>query len=65
MIMWSKEATRCIYFVFSRYYALSVTGLIKKLELSLVVVLILLKVKFGHAQINVPKISKQLSKQIV
>ena len=36
--------------------------MIKKLELHLMIVSILSKIKFGHAQINVPKISIPMSK---
>ena len=39
-----------------------VADLIKKLELCLMVNLVLLKIKFGHAQISVPKISILMSK---
>ena len=39
--------------------------MIKKLELGLLVLLILLKIKFGHTQINVPKIGKSMSKKAV
>ena len=36
--------------------------LIEKLELHLMVVSVLLKIKFGHAQISVPKIGIPMSK---
>ena len=36
--------------------------LINKLELCLTVVSVFLKVRFGHAQISVPKIGKLMSK---
>ena len=36
--------------------------MIKKLELCLMVVSVLLEIKFGHAQISVPKISIPMSK---
>ena len=39
-----------------------VDDLIKKLELRLIVLSVLLKIKIGHAQINVPKIGKPMSK---
>ena len=39
-----------------------VADLMKKLELCLMVVSVLLKIKFGHAQISVPKISIPMSK---
>ena len=44
--------------LFSHYVA----GLIKKLEFCLMVVSDLLKIKFGHAQISVPKIGIPMSK---
>ena len=44
--------------LFSHYVA----GLIKKLEFCLMVVSDLLKIKFGHAQISVPKIGKTKKK---
>ena len=39
-----------------------VADLIKKLELRLMVVSVLLEIKFGHAQISVPKIGIPMSK---
>ena len=44
-----------LYF-FTCYYVY-ITDMIRNLELCLLVVLILLKIKFGYAQISVPKIS--------
>ena len=44
-----------IYFSFSHYYV-QIADLIKKLELCLMVVSVLLKIEFGHTQISVPKI---------
>ena len=46
--------------LFSHYVA----GLIKKLEFCLMVVSDLLKIKFGHAQISVPKIGILMSKTV-
>ena len=39
-----------------------VADLIKKLELCLTVVSVLLKIRFGHAQISVPKVGIQMLK---
>ena len=39
-----------------------VADLIKKLELCITIVSVLLKIRFGHAQISVPKISIPVSK---
>ena len=41
-----------------------VADLIKKLELYLTVVSVLLKIRLGHVQINMPKISIPLSKTV-
>ena len=57
----SKQTMHYIYFIFSCYYDVHIT-LIKKLELCLMVVSALSKIKFGHAQINVPKIGIPMSK---
>ena len=62
--MESKKAVHYIYFLFSCYYVHIVTDTIKKQELSLLVVSILLMIEFGHTQIIVPKISIPMSKTI-
>ena len=63
MIMEPKPATDYIYFVvfwlLCSYYF---TDMIKKLELHLLLVIILFKIEFGHAQISVPKISTPMLK---
>ena len=58
MIMEPKQATHYNCFVvFSLLCSYYVTNIIKKLELRLLVVIILFKIEFGYAQINVPKIA--------
>ena len=47
-------------FLFSQYY-IHVMLLIKKLELRLMNVSVLLKIKFGHTQISVPKVNIPMS----
>ena len=59
----SKQTIHYIYFIFSCYYVTDyIADLIKKLELCLTVVSVLLKIRFGHAQISVPKISVSMLK---
>ena len=54
-----KQTTHYNYFIiFSLSCSCYVADMIKKLELCLLVVIILFKIEFGHAQISVPKISK-------
>ena len=48
------------WFLCSHYIA----DLVKKLEFCLMVVLVLLKIKFGHAQISVPKIGIPMLKTV-
>ena len=63
MIMEPKQATHYNYFViFSLLCSCHVTDMLKKLELRLLVVIILFKMKFGHTQISVPKIGKPIRK---
>ena len=51
-----------ISFLFSHYYDhIKLLIWSKKLELRLMVVSVLLKIKFGHAQISVPKIGIPMS----
>ena len=59
----SEQTPHYIYFLFSRYY-IHIMLLIwsKKLELCLMVVSVLFDIKFGYAQISVPKISTSMSK---
>ena len=45
-----------LFYIFSLLCSDYVADLIKKLELCLTVVSVLLKIRFGHAQISVPKI---------
>ena len=45
-----------LFFIFSLLNSHYAADLIKKLELRIMVVSVLLKIKFGHAQICVPKI---------
>ena len=59
----SKQIILYIYFSFSCYYV-HIMLLIwqKKMKLFLMVVSVLFKIKFGHAQIIVPKIGMPISK---
>ena len=50
------------FFFFSLLCSYYVNDIIKKLELHLLVVIILFKTEFGHAQISVPKIGKPMPK---
>ena len=50
-----KNYTLHLFFIFLLLY------LIKKLELRLMLVSVLLKIKFGHTQISVPKIGILMS----
>ena len=54
--------TLCLFFIFSLLYSHYAADLIKKLELHIMVVSVLLKIKFGHAQICMPKIGIPMSK---
>ena len=45
-----------LFFIFSLLCSHYIADLIKKLELRLTIVPVLLEIKFGHAQISVPKI---------
>ena len=59
----SKQTIHYIYFIFSCYYVTDyIADLIKKLELCLTVVSVLLKIRFEHAQSSVPKISISMLK---
>ena len=56
-----------LYIIFILYFLiitfrLFIADLIKELELFLTVVLVLLKINFGHTQMSVPKIGIQMSK---
>ena len=46
--------------IYALLYSYYVADLMKKLELRLIVVSVLLKIKFGHAHIRVPKIGKPM-----
>ena len=54
--------TLCLFLIFSLLYSHYVADLIKKLELHIMVVSVLLKIKFGHAQICIAKIGIPMSK---
>ena len=58
--------TNCTLHLFPIFWLLlcsdCILDLIKKLELCLTVVSVLLKIRFGHAQVSVPKIGIQMSK---
>ena len=63
MIVDLKQTTHYNYYViFSLSCSCYVADMIKKLELCLLVVIILFKIEFGHAQISVPKIGKPMPK---
>ena len=51
-----KNYTLHLFYTFSLLCSAYVADLIKKMELCLTVVSILLKIRFGHAQISVLKI---------
>ena len=51
-----------LFYIFSLLCSDYVADSIKKLELCLTVVSILLKIRFGHTQISVPKIGILMSK---
>ena len=51
-----------LFYIFSLLCSDYVTDLTEKLELRLTVVSILLKIRFGHSQISVPKIGIPMSK---
>ena len=50
------------FFIFSLLFSHDVADLIKKLELRSMVISVLLKIKFAHNQISVPKICIPMSK---
>ena len=50
------------YITFIFYFLVIVADLIKKLELHIMVVSVLFKIKFGHVQIYAPKIGIPMSK---
>ena len=60
--LFTLQCTLHLFFIFSLLCSHYVADLIKKLELHLMLVSILLKIKFGHAQISVPKIGVPISK---
>ena len=63
MILELKQTTHYNYYViFSLSCSCYVADVIKKLELRLLIVIILFKIEFGHAQISVPKIGKPIPK---
>ena len=51
-----------LFFIFSLLCSHYIADLIKKLELRLMIVSVLHEIKFGHAQISVPKIGIPMSK---
>ena len=51
-----------LFFIFSLLCSYYVGDLIYKPELRLMVVLVSLKIKFGHAEISVPKMGKPMLK---
>ena len=51
-----------LFFIFSLLCSHYVADLIKKLELNLMVVSVLLEIKFGHAQLSLPKIGIRMLK---
>lgn len=51
-----------LFFIFLRLCSYYITVIIKKLKLCLLVVLILLKIKYGHPEISVPTIGVSISK---
>ena len=57
-----KNYTLHLFFIFSLLYSHYVVDLIKKLELRLMEASVLLKIKFGHTQISVPKIGIPMRK---
>ena len=62
MIMKYKQAIRDICFLFPWYFLYYVTDLIKKLDYVNCFILFLIRIKFGHAQINMSKIGIPMSK---
>ena len=67
MIMKYKQAVLYICFLFSHHYVCYVTDLIKKRLLVYVYWLLLfliIRIKFGHAQLSVPKIGILMSKTV-
>ena len=61
-IMEPKQATNYNYFVIFSLCSCYVTDMLKKLKLRLLVVIILVKIEFGHTQISAPKIGKPIRK---
>ena len=53
-----------LFFIFLLLCSHYIADLIKKLELHLIIVSVLLEIKFGHAQISVPKIGLPMSKTV-
>ena len=53
--------TLYLFFIFSLLCSHYIADLIKKLELRLMIVSVLHEIKFGHAQISVPKIGITMS----
>ena len=51
-----------LFFIFLRLCSYYITVIIKKLKLCLLVVLILVKIKYGHPEISVPTIGVPISK---
>ena len=51
-----------LFFIFSLLCSHYVADLIKKLEMNLMVVSVLLEIKFGHAQLSLPKIGIRMLK---
>ena len=62
----TKQAyyTLNLFFIFSLLCLHYIVDSIKKPELGLMVVSVLLKIKFGHTQISVPKIEIMMSKVV-
>ena len=57
-----QQTTHYIFYIFWLLCSDYTADLIKKLEMCLTVVSVLLKVRFGHVQISVPKIGTPMSK---
>ena len=53
-----------LFFIFLLLCLHYIADLIKKLQLHLMIVSVLLEIKFGHAQISVPKIGLPMSKTV-
>ena len=56
--------TLYLFFIFSLLCSHYIADLIKKLELRLMIASVLHEIKFGHAEISVPKIGIPMSKTV-